>query len=188
MNVRALDVAREPIMIDSPAGTQRLPDDITTIAEAIARGENPASTPLPAASSMGYVFVNAASTGVTIPDGTPCTINGQTYAVPIGSGSFHNTGDQVLPQQTIVTGPNSYAVFQVADGSTFDVYPNAQLIFRNNRGDWSDLLEILLGKVKIQIQHVGGVPNHNKVRTPTAVIAVHPVFPRVVIHEDWSRR
>jgi hypothetical protein len=26
--------------------------------------------------------------------------------------------------------------------------------------------------VKIQIQHVGGVPNHNKVRTPTAVIAV----------------
>ena len=100
------------------------------------------------------------------------SLSGQVSILRDGNTWALNTGDQVLPQQTIVTGPNSYAAFQVADGSTFDVYPNAQLIFRNNRGDWTDLLEILLGKVKVQIQHIGGVPNRNKVRTPTAVIAV----------------
>ncbi len=100
------------------------------------------------------------------------SLSGQVSILRDGTTWALHPGDFVQPQQTIVTGSDSYAVFQVSDGSTFDVYPNAQVIFRNNRGDWKDLLEIMLGKVKVQIQHVGGVPNHNKVRTPTAVIAV----------------
>lgn len=83
-----------------------------------------------------------------------------------------NPGDIIQPQQMIVTGSDSYAVFRVADGSTFDVYPNAQVIFRSNRGNWRELLDILLGKVKVQIEHFGGQPNPNTIRTPTAVIAV----------------
>ncbi len=100
------------------------------------------------------------------------SLSGQVSLLRDGATWALNAGDAVQPQQTIVTGPDSYATFKVSDGSTFDVYPNAQVIFRNNRGDWKDLLEILLGKVKVQIQHIGGQPNHNKVRTPTAVIAV----------------
>jgi len=100
------------------------------------------------------------------------SLSGQVSVLRDGATWALNPGDFVQPQQIIVTGADSYAVFQVSDGSTFDVYPNAKVIFRNNRGDWKDLLEILLGKVKVQIQHVGGQPNHNKVRTPTAVIAV----------------
>jgi len=100
------------------------------------------------------------------------SLSGQVSILRDGTTWALNAGDQVQPQQTVVTGADSYAVFQVSDGSTFDVYPNAQVIFRNNRGDWKDLLEIMLGKVKVQIQHIGGMPNHNKVRTPTAVIAV----------------
>ncbi|MDQ6676771.1 MAG: FecR domain-containing protein, partial [Acidobacteriota bacterium] len=100
------------------------------------------------------------------------SLAGQVSVLHDGNTWALNAGDLVQPQQVIVTGPDSYAVFQVSDGSTFDVYPNARVIFRNNRGDWKDLLEILLGKVKVQIQHLGGQPNHNKVRTPTAVIAV----------------
>jgi len=100
------------------------------------------------------------------------SLSGQVSILRDGTTWALSAGELVQPQQTIVTGPDSYAVFQVSDGSTFDVYPNAQVIFRYNRGDWKDLLEILLGKVKVQIQHVGGQPNHNKVRTPTAVIAV----------------
>lgn len=100
------------------------------------------------------------------------SLSGKVSILRDGNTWALSTGDLVQPQQTIVTGADSYAVFQVSDGSTFDVYPNAQVIFRNNRGDWKDLLEIMLGKVKVQIQHLGGQPNHNKVRTPTAVIAV----------------
>ena len=83
-----------------------------------------------------------------------------------------SAGDLVQPQQVIVTGPEGYGVFQVADGSQFEVFPKSHIVFRANRGDWKDLLEVWLGKVKVQIEHPGGAPNRNKVRTPTAVISV----------------
>lgn len=83
-----------------------------------------------------------------------------------------NVGDLVQPQQVVVTGADGYGVFQVADGSKFEVFPNSHVVFRANRGDWRDLLEVWLGKVRVQIEHFGGVPNNNKVRSPTAVISV----------------
>jgi hypothetical protein len=90
-----------------------------------------------------------------------------------GNGTWAlNEGDLIQPQQTIRTGPDGTAVFRVEDGSTFDVYPNSQVIFRASRGDWSALVDLYLGRIKVKIEHLGGVPNHNTVRTPTAVIAV----------------
>jgi ferric-dicitrate binding protein FerR (iron transport regulator) len=83
-----------------------------------------------------------------------------------------NVGDLVQPEQVVVTGADGYGMFQVADGSKFEVFPNSHVVFRANRGDWKDLLEVWLGKVRVQIEHLGGLPNHNKVRTPTAVISV----------------
>jgi hypothetical protein len=83
-----------------------------------------------------------------------------------------NLGDIVQPQQVIVTGPDGYGLFQVADGSKFEVFPKSHVVFRQNRGDWKDLLEVWLGKVRVQIEHPGGLPNNNRVRTPSAVISV----------------
>jgi len=83
-----------------------------------------------------------------------------------------NAGDTVQPQQVIVTGDDGWGIFQVSDGSQFEVFPKSRVIFRANRGDWKDMLEVWLGKVRVQIEHAGGVPNNNKVRTPTAVISV----------------
>ncbi len=83
-----------------------------------------------------------------------------------------SVGDILQPSQVVVTGPDGMARFQIADGSTFEVFPNSQVVFRNNRGNWQDLLEVFLGKVRVQIEHLGGQPNHNRVHTPTAVISV----------------
>jgi hypothetical protein len=83
-----------------------------------------------------------------------------------------NVGDYVQPMQVIVTGSNGSGMFKVGDGSTFEIYPNSKVVFRANRGNWDDLLEIMLGKIKVQIEHIGGVPNNNKVYTPSAVISV----------------
>jgi hypothetical protein len=83
-----------------------------------------------------------------------------------------NIGDAIKPLEVVVTGPDGWGIFQVADGSKFEVYPNSKVVFRANRGDWKDLLEVWLGKVRVQIEHFGGLPNNNKVRTPTAVISV----------------
>jgi hypothetical protein len=83
-----------------------------------------------------------------------------------------NNGDYVQPGQVIVTGSDGSGMFKVADGTTFEVFPRSKVVFRANKFNWDDLLELFLGKIKLQIEHPGGVPNSNKVRTPTAVISV----------------
>lgn len=100
------------------------------------------------------------------------SFTGQVNVVRDNSLWALNTGDLIQPQQVVRTGPDSYAVFQVSDGSKFEVFANSKVVFRANRGDWKDLLEVMLGKVRVQIEHWGGLPNHNKVRTPSAVISV----------------
>jgi ferric-dicitrate binding protein FerR (iron transport regulator) len=98
-------------------------------------------------------------------------MTGQVSLLRDGATWALNSGDLIHPDQWVVTGPDGYAKFRVADGSTFEVFQSARVAFRNNRGDWRDLLEVFLGKVKVSIEHLGGA-NPNSVRTPTAVIAV----------------
>lgn len=95
-----------------------------------------------------------------------------------------NVGDSVQIQQVIVTGPDGFAQFQVSDGSNFEVYPNSNVIFRKNPGNWRDLLDVLVGRVKIHIQKWGGQPNPNRVLTPTAVISVRGTTFDVAVDDD----
>ena len=60
-----------------------------------------------------------------------------------------NVGDIVQPQQVIVTGADGYGLFQVSDGSTFEVFPKSKVVFRPNRGDWKEMLEVFLGKIRV---------------------------------------
>jgi hypothetical protein len=95
-----------------------------------------------------------------------------------------NIGDQVQMQQVILTGPDGYAKFQTSDGSTFEVYPSSNVIFRKNPGSLHDLLDLFVGRVKIHIQRWGGQPNPNRVMTPTAVISVRGTIFDVSINDD----
>ena len=104
--------------------------------------------------------------------------NGDTYPWAL------HVGDAVQPQQVIITGSDGYALLRVADGSTFEVFQNARVIFRNNPGNWTDLLELFLGRVKVHIQKIGGQPNYNKVRTPTAVVSVRGTIFDVVVEDE----
>ena len=81
-------------------------------------------------------------------------------------------GDSVQAQQIIVAGPDGHALFQVSDGSTFEVFPNSTVVFRKNLPNWRDMLDVILGQVRVHIQHLGNLPNPNRVITPTAVISV----------------
>jgi ferric-dicitrate binding protein FerR (iron transport regulator) len=93
-------------------------------------------------------------------------------------------GDAVRVQQMIVTGPDGFAKLQVqSDGSTFEVYPNSRVIFRETPGAWDHLLNVWLGRVKVFIQHAPGVPNPNKVTSPTAVISVRGTVFDVVVQD-----
>jgi hypothetical protein len=92
--------------------------------------------------------------------------------------------DAVKPQQTIVTGPDSYARFQVSDGSTFEVFANSKVVFREHLGNFEEILNITIGRVKVFIQHLNGLPNYNKVSSPTAVISVRGTVFDVVVEDD----
>ncbi len=95
-----------------------------------------------------------------------------------------NPGSAVQPKQIVITGPDGYAKFELADGSTFEVFQNSKTVFRATSS--SDLLDLLIGRVKVFIQHRNG-PNPNRVTTQTAVISVRgTVFDVVVEDEDTT--
>jgi len=91
----------------------------------------------------------------------------------------------VNAKEEIVTGPDGHAIFQISDGSTFEVFQNSRVVFQ---GDWSieDMLQLFLGKIRVQIEHRNG-PNHKRVQTPTAVISVRgTVFDVEVLDDDGT--
>jgi hypothetical protein len=99
------------------------------------------------------------------------TLTGQVSILKDSGPWALTEGDVVQPKQIVITGADGFAVFKVSDGSTFEVFPNSKVIFRDN-ADWKDLLDMFIGRVKVHIQKWGGQPNPNRVRTPTAVISV----------------
>src|SRR5215470_9753804 len=112
------------------------------------------------------------------------SLNGDVSVLRDSNRWVLNVGDEVQTRQVIVTGPDGYAKFQVSDGSTFEVYPNSNIVFRKNPGNWRDLLDVLVGRVKIHIQKWGGQPNNNRILTPTAVISVRGTTFDVGVDDD----
>jgi len=114
-------------------------------------------------------------------------INGDVSVLRDGGPWALFEGNTVRPKQIVKTGPDGYARFQVSDGSTFEVFPNSQVIFRANPPSWKDLLDVVIGHVKVYIQHLNGIPNPNSVSSPTAVISVRgTVFEVNVEDEDGT--
>jgi len=114
------------------------------------------------------------------------TLTGQVSVLRDSQPWALNVGDLVQLQQVIFTGPDGFAIFEVSDGSTFEVYPNSEVVFRKTPGNWKDLLDVFLGHVKVHIQKWGGRPNYNRVVTPTAVISVRGTTFHVDVEDEDS--
>jgi ferric-dicitrate binding protein FerR (iron transport regulator) len=115
--------------------------------------------------SLGSLSAQDFDAKVIVQNGSVSTLeNG--FQTPLSLNSV------VKRRQVIVTGPDGYAKFQVSDGSTFEVFNNAKVVFRETPGDFQHLLNVWIGRVKVMIQHAPGKPNPNNVSTPTAVISV----------------
>jgi hypothetical protein len=111
-------------------------------------------------------------------------LNGQVSVLKDSTPWALQVGSAVQVRQVIVTGSDGFAIFQVSDGSTFEVYPNSRVIFRANPSNLKDLLDVWLGRVKVHIQKLGGQPNNNRVITPTAVISVRGTVFDVSVEDD----
>jgi len=95
-----------------------------------------------------------------------------------------SVGEAVHVKDLIMTGVDGHAILQVSDGSTFEVFPNSRVLFRKNPPNWKDFLDVLVGRVRIHIEHFGNVPNPNRVLTPTAVISVRGTTFDVSVDDD----
>lgn len=99
-----------------------------------------------------------------------------------------STGERVPIQQIITTGGDGYARFEVAGGSTFDIFGNSRVVFRQNAASAGDLLDVLAGRVRIHLQPKAGGPQQ-RIFSPVAVITAHePATIALAIDEDETVR
>ena len=98
------------------------------------------------------------------------------------------SGEQIRVHQLITTGPDGYAKFVVADGSSFEVFADSRLIFRQNTASVGDLLDVMGGRVRVHLQlAIGQV--QQRVFTPTAiVIARQTATIAIAVDEDNTVR
>jgi hypothetical protein len=86
----------------------------------------------------------------------------------LSSGFLLNPGDQVD------TRGGGRVVIDLSDGSMFVVEPQSLIVIKDYRQAESlrELFEILVGKVRVRINHFGGRPNPYRMNSPTASLAV----------------
>jgi hypothetical protein len=99
-----------------------------------------------------------------------------------------SSGEQVPIQQVISTGGDGYARFTVEGGSSFELLSNSRIMFRQNMASAGDLLDVVGGRVRIQLRPTAGQPQL-RVFTPVAVVtALQPAVISVAVDEDDSVR
>ncbi len=108
--------------------------------------------------------------------------NGQDWAI--------GEAERVLPTKPIATGEDGYARFSVEGGSSFEVFAHSRVIFRKNAGNPQDLLDVITGRARVQLQMSAKQPFQFRVITPDALIMAHgpAAFTLAVDDEDDNTR
>jgi hypothetical protein len=83
-------------------------------------------------------------------------------------------GDVLVPGEEIDTRGGGHLTIELTDGSLVIVRPESRVLLKDFRAadTLRDLLEVLLGRVRVRINHFGGKPNPYRINSPTASIAV----------------
>ena len=104
-------------------------------------------------------------------------------------------GDTLAPGAEIDTRGGGTLTIGLSDGSIVVIEPGSRIILKDFRSANSarDLFDILLGRVRVKINHLGGRPNPYRINSPTASIAVRgtefsvavdvPGDTRVIVYE-----
>ena len=108
---------------------------------------------------------------------------GQVSVLKDGYPIALEIGKTIQVKQTIVTGPDGYARFQLTDNTIWEVFSNSKVVFHDNFPSWTDWLFVQIGRVKIFEQHTKG-EDSKKVTTPTAVISVRGTTYDIVVEDD----
>src|SRR5262245_18147684 len=82
--------------------------------------------------------------------------------------------DPLVPGDEIDTSGGGRVTIELSDGSLVVIQPNSRIIIKDYRAATSmrDLFRIVIGRVRVKIKHLIGVPNPYRVNSPTASILV----------------
>lgn len=123
-------------------------------------------------------------------DARATVVNGQVTRTRDEQPWALSAGERVPIRQSIKTGRDGYAHFEVAGGSYFDVYSNSHVLFRQNAASAGDLLDVVAGRVRIHLKPGYDQPRQ-RVFTPVATISTleqEPATVAVAIDEDQTVR
>src|SRR6202011_5697874 len=83
-------------------------------------------------------------------------------------------GDVLTPGEEIDTRGGGHLTIELSDGSLVVVRPGSRVLLKDFRAanTLRELFEVLLGRVRVRINHFGGKPNPYRINSPTASIAV----------------
>ena len=83
-------------------------------------------------------------------------------------------GYELGPGDRVDTHPGGRVVVELTDGSMIVVQPDSTIVIKDFRAASSlrELFDIMLGSVRVKINHLGGRPNPYRINSPTASIAV----------------
>ena len=114
-------------------------------------------------------------------------VNGQVTRLRDDQPWAISSGDQVPVQQTLSTGQDGYAQLKVAGGSTFEILSNSKIIFRQNVSNPNDIVDVLAGRVRLQLRPKRG--EQQRVFCPSAIISAHlPTSLALAVDEDDTVR
>ena len=99
-----------------------------------------------------------------------------------------SSGERVPIQQVITTGDDGYARFEVAGGSSFDLFSNSRVVFRQNAARAGDLLDVISGRVRVHLRPGADQPQQ-RVYTRAAIISARqPATIALAVDEDDTVR
>ncbi len=115
--------------------------------------------------------------------------NGKVSRIRDAQAWALSAGERVPVRQIIMTGEDGYARFVVAGGSSFEMFANSRVVFRQNTAAAGDLLDVVAGRVRVHLQPTAG-QTQQRVFTPVAIITgTHqPATLAIAIDEDDTVR
>lgn len=142
------------------------------------------------------VFANCAAAQTALPDhavqrpfqARVTSANGRVTRIRDGQPWAISAGEQIPVQQLLATGSDGYAHFELANRSSFDLFANSRVVFRQNTATAGDLLDVISGRVRIHLRPSGGQPRQ-RIYTPSAIItAEEPATISLAVDEDNTVR
>ncbi len=116
------------------------------------------------------------------------SVSGQVSGLRDGQPWALSTGDRIPIQQVITSGSDGYAHFRVAGGSSFEIFANSRVVFRQNAANGADLLDVLAGRVRIHLQPAPGQLQQRVLCPVAAITANQPATIALAIDEDDNVR